>query len=619
MITIFKNIYDKDSPVYRDEKVIFQLIRNGKYKDRIHQIRTTTDKANKSRFKNDLPSVCFSGEFTKRFDKDIKKHSGLVVLDFDHVPNLTELKETICKDKYTYASFISPSGDGLKVVVKIPPVIEDHEAHYYALIKKYPNLDSTSKNISRVCFVSYDPDIYINEQSEVFTQKGKLEIKKTEVRVREAQTTDYKKIQVAADIIRNAIDGEKHHALIKAARLAGGFIAGGLVEEYEAIRILESEINGKNITDFKGACKTIQDGIEYGKREPISEQNHKERIETIIKTDIIIEDEPAKDVIYLDDVWEKILYSFENGSSRGKTTHFSEIDKCFRMKTGEITLFHGIGNHGKSTMAYQLAMVKSVKDGLKWGVFSPENMPEEEFYKDLIHTYIGKSTEKHHHNQMSVEELQRGARFVKEHFYLIYPKNDAPTPDYMNNRFRELIIKHNITGCIIDPYNQLDNDMSKSGGRDDVYLSHFLTNCKRFAIEHDIYFWIITHPKGGLQKNGQNYECPNVYDLAGGAMWNNKMDNILAVHRPNYYTDKEDTKVLFVSQKIKKQKLNGIPGSTLLTFDRYTNRFYQEGDYNPLEPVKEPEKQVINPNQFIEPDRDIWENELWQQRDDAPF
>ena len=68
---------------------------------------------------------------------------------------------------------------------------------------------------------------------------------------------------------------------------------------------------------------------------------------------------------------------------------------------------------------------------------------------------------------------------------------------------------------------------------------------------------------------------PGVYSLSGGAMWNNKSDNILCPHRPNY-ADQTDPTVHLSSKKIKKQKLNGIPGTVELTFDRRKNRYYSD-------------------------------------------
>ena len=229
-----------------------------------------------------------------------------------------------------------------------------------------------------------------------------------------------------------------------------------------------------------------------------------------------------------------------------------------------------------TTMMLQLCLIRSVKEGMKWGVFSPEQNPPIDFYKDLIHTYIGKSTEKYHSNQMSLKEFEDGMKFINDHFFFVYPKDDAPTPDYINERFSELIFKHKVDGCIIDPFNQLDNDWGKNG-RDDHYISGFLSKEKRFGLEHNVYKIIIAHPKNNLEKkkNTNNYECPTEYNLAGGAMWANKCDNILATYRPYFGEDKSNPSVEFRSQKIKKQKYVGIPGIASLSFDIFSNRYIE--------------------------------------------
>lgn len=620
IVSLYNNATNVTAPKYFEIDKILDSIKSDALKNKILQLRLHKyDKVLKSTIKQSLPSICFSGKFNKRCKEGIIKHSGFAIMDFDHIENILEFKAKMCKDEYTYAAFISPSGDGLKVLVKIPAEIENHEAYYLGLIDKYPSLDAVCRDISRVCFASWDPELYLNKDSKIFNTKGLKKTVDNEVFPPLPSTinTDFKKMQIVLELIRNSKDGEKHQNLIRASRLAGGFVAGGLAEETEAVRLLEKEINKKDIVDFKGACKTIQDGIEFGKKEPVIEDNFKDRLKQIIKEDIIIEDAPARDVIFLEDVREKIVFSYLNGTSRGETTHFPEIDEKYRMKRGEITLVHGIGNHGKSAFLYQICLIKSILDGYKWGIFSPESMPEEEFYKDLIHTYIGKSTERHHPNQMTMGELEKAMKFVGDHFFLIYPENNSPTPWYMNNRFRELIIKEQIDGCITDPYNQLDNDIASSGGREDQYLSNYLSNSKRFALEHNLFYYIIAHPKGGLKKDKDgNYECPDVYDLSGGAMWNNKMDNILAIHRPVYNTNKNSTSVLFKSQKIKKQKLNGIPGDVYLDYNRMEGRFKQQSNmFTPLAP-----HEVILPSKRYEVDRneDITFNEKFD-KNSKPF
>ena len=81
-------------------------------------------------------------------------------------------RNDLMADKYVYSCFISPSGDGLKVIVRIPKDSMNHK-HYFNSLKDHfasDFFDVTSKNISRVCYESYDPLLYINENSEIWTE-----------------------------------------------------------------------------------------------------------------------------------------------------------------------------------------------------------------------------------------------------------------------------------------------------------------------------------------------------------------------------------------------------------------------------------------------------------------
>jgi hypothetical protein len=78
------------------------------------------------------------------------------------------------------------------------------------------------------------------------------------------------------------------------------------------------------------------------------------------------------------------------------------------------------------------------------------------------------------------------------------------------------------------------------------------------------------------------YDVPDMYDIAGGAMWSNKVDNILVVNRPYYISDPANTQVDIHVRKIKKQKLVGVPGVCALDYSRKTNR-YTEDSESPFE------------------------------------
>ena len=122
-VSYFKNIKSvipiKDTSVFK----VLQEIKEGKHKEQVANIRVSTDKKKRNDLKQKLPYVTFGGTFSTRSNKTLSKHSGLACLDFDDVDdNMYDVLESINSDKYTLSSFLSPSGNGIKVLVKIPSV-----------------------------------------------------------------------------------------------------------------------------------------------------------------------------------------------------------------------------------------------------------------------------------------------------------------------------------------------------------------------------------------------------------------------------------------------------------------------------------------------------------------
>ena len=169
-ITIFKDIKETAQPFYRKVDVILKRIQEGSSKDLVKRIRAEKDKEKRNLLKQQLPAICFSGTFNKRNDTSLQQHSGLICLDFDGYKtnkDMLQEKERLSKNKYIFALFISPSGKGLKAVVKIPKEPDNHK-NYFLSLQHYLNseyFDKTCKNISRVCYESYDPLIHINTTS----------------------------------------------------------------------------------------------------------------------------------------------------------------------------------------------------------------------------------------------------------------------------------------------------------------------------------------------------------------------------------------------------------------------------------------------------------------------
>ena len=173
MITIFQDIKSTSTPFFKPIDVILNRVRDGKSKDLVLGIRKEKDKTQRNVLKQSLPAICFSGTFNKREDKALIDHSGFICLDFDGYATTKEMNDDklrISMDEHTYSVFVSPSGNGLKVIVKIPQDPENHKNYFNSLERHFDSkyFDKTSKNISRVCYESYDKDIYINRDSKTW-------------------------------------------------------------------------------------------------------------------------------------------------------------------------------------------------------------------------------------------------------------------------------------------------------------------------------------------------------------------------------------------------------------------------------------------------------------------
>lgn len=185
-VTIFKDIFDTSNPKYIDIHSALDRIKNGESKEAVEKIRTLTDKELRNEAKKYLPCVCYGGKFSSRNDKSVDEFSGIMAIDFDGFESPEDLEQKkfeLQMDDYTFALFVSPSGNGLKCLVKIPDDIENFKGYFSAIMDYYntDKFDKSCSNVSRVCYESYDPDLFINEDSKTWDtikQAPKVEARK---------------------------------------------------------------------------------------------------------------------------------------------------------------------------------------------------------------------------------------------------------------------------------------------------------------------------------------------------------------------------------------------------------------------------------------------------------
>lgn len=174
-ITIYRTYSEVTNGFMREVAYVLDRIKSGKSAELIAKIRTCKDKDERNALKRKLPAINFQGTFKERNARGLIEFSGLMPIDFDNFPNnqeLTTTREMLISDKYTYALFTSPSGNGLKVIVRVPLDGAKNYKSYFDSIKEYydsPYFDISCSDISRLCFESYDTELFVNDGAEIYT------------------------------------------------------------------------------------------------------------------------------------------------------------------------------------------------------------------------------------------------------------------------------------------------------------------------------------------------------------------------------------------------------------------------------------------------------------------
>jgi len=281
-------------------------------------------------------------------------------------------------------------------------------------------------------------------------------------------------------------------------------------------------------------------------------------------------------IFTISDVKTSMLDGFHNGQVRGTTTHIPSVDKAWTWRSGEVNIWTGYQNEGKSIFINQLATLKAALDGWRFGVFSPENMPITDFFNDIVEMYIGKSSDPYFRHQMGINEYEEAMDFVQKHFFIIYPKKDFRLPTLFE-RAEYLVRTKGINSLIIDPYNTVHHRM-KAGEREDLYISRFMSELKRFALDHSVSVNLVAHQVTPMKDEQGRYYKPDVNRIKGGGTFADKADNVMFIWRPDRGLDYSSTNVTFGSQKIKKQKLVGTPQEVCnIDFDVKEQRYYFNG------------------------------------------
>ena len=579
--TIFKSKNNATDVTYASVSAILKRFKE--QNDAILAIRNEKDPKKQEELKVALPGVVFQGKFTRRKNDCLVKASGFMILDFDckSKDESRAIFEKIKDDPYMYAIFRSVRGVGYKALVRIPVVNDDAEYKEYFLSMKdrYPELDDSGKDISRLCFVTSDPEMRVNTSARVWDKK-----KEKQIVLPPTKGTNYTKLNQAANIIRSAVEGQRHEKIRNASILVGGWVAAGIIDRADAEIILIREANAKNPDEPRINEQTVRDGLDYGMASPLSEEEGGKLIRESKH-----QEEFGKVYYTINDVWEDVDKKWHDGIGRGYTCGLQAIDDLYRMYPGFYTTFYGPAFSGKSQLWHHYLYYLSCRYGLRHAIFSPETGDKLDVFAELIEIHAQQDFYDKGFGKMTTETLDEAKRFIGAHFIVIDPEEKEMDLDAMFDTC-EIIERcyntklHTIT---IDPWNDLDHNMSEDNGRDDLYLQRGLKKVRIKAKANKWHICLITHTRDqAMQKSddgaGLYYPPATFREIAGGQAWSRRGFQMVSVWRPPPKMEKwketqlKGNEVLWIQQKFK-PKYAGSVGEAVLLYDAKNKRYYSEG------------------------------------------
>ncbi|RIV19416.1 DUF3987 domain-containing protein [Fibrisoma montanum] len=199
MISVFATVSPASKKPDCPVAAVVEMIRSTKFKEQTDYLRSLTNpdaaKIYKAGARDEQGRLTGPGHFWGvtwagifeggKKAENLVQHSGLLCMDVDNLAHeeVSKLIGLLRADPYTHVLFVSPSGNGLKWVVKIGLKHPDEHKLFFQQLANYlhdayrltrredvpngtkPQIDASGCNVDRLCFLPYDPEAYYNLDS----------------------------------------------------------------------------------------------------------------------------------------------------------------------------------------------------------------------------------------------------------------------------------------------------------------------------------------------------------------------------------------------------------------------------------------------------------------------
>lgn len=602
MITLFRDIYEKESPYHVSVEVALKRIQEGKSKEKVEEVRNETDKEKRNTLKKQLPCICYGGKFSQRYDDKLIEASGYMCLDFDGYNTIEEAenyKVELSKCKFIYSAWISPSGQGVKALVRIPRNPSKYKNIFFSLMEYFDvdEWDVSSQNISRVCYESFDVNIYINKTSEVYAD----EIYDIQAyrRLKKLRKKDviYDKLKKWLDSYETFTSGNRNNYVFKLTCAMNRFG----IEESDAIQMLivdfstddfdsdeihtvVSNVYDKYSDNFDSARFTDERSFNEEMKEAFVDRKEGE----INPIDLVVN--PS--------TMSRLQHDFYEGKMRkADTTGSRLLDKYFPFKHNEMIYLVGATKIGKSSLLFYIMTLGAKFSNWKWLVASTENESYE--IRHIITSYlIGRDAKKYYSEMF--EEIRAAEKFFDDHFILVDATKmrsfeDHVAPIYYHLKNKGVIID----GILLDPQQAFGACLRYGRKSDDAIHTELAEDLKKWAIS-ECSVYLVAHTRAEAQRENQ---APTTQQARFGTVYANACHQPCSLHR-NIQADKNSTEFYSTELRIFAQRTKFSKGGDTSTnggikfiyrYDPFGFDIEVDGELetNPLLPLEKYHKSVI--------------------------
>jgi twinkle protein len=239
---------------------------------------------------------------------------------------------------------------------------------------------------------------------------------------------------------------------------------------------------------------------------------------------------------------------------------FPGLDGHYRLRLGDLCIVTGVPSAGKSAFIGDIACRMARRH--RWPVCfaSFEQEPTIDHRRELRKWHGGGFVA-----SLDAESLTAADRFIEENFTFIVPEEDGDPAslEWLMERMAAAAIRHSCRLFVLDPWNEIEHDPPRDMTMTQ-YVGHALRSFRGFARKYDAHLIVAAHPAKMRRDRDGKFPVPTLYDISDSAMWANRADIGIVVHRDK--PDDELTTVRILKSRYHDQI--GRPGEVRVRFLR---------------------------------------------------